>query len=465
MQKSASLPDLIDGRGGRPRSANSLTEGFPAFKRPACLMFSPPKVKMPGHPDAASAELIKVLPIYYRVRQLVLSTEKGGHRVPQKLSAELHKLEQIVEHSLRPLNPLLFQRFDDMQLDRFLRSTPFLRLSEGRWVFGSDSLEANWPASGSQRCFLLLYGSIGLFSDPSGAGAYQRIYPGCIFGQEKLSLGDEGFHDEVAGAARCEEPCMLGVLTGEVLETAFADRAISNRRIAQVAGRTRPLDRLFRDKDQELPDVRSSKHSRTVSHSSGAKRTGVTASSISAQLALQGRFKIPTEGRMWDNLSELAKVASILHVKSDEDVLTEQGLEKSLLIVSKGRLEIRGDCLLQERLDSIPPKRVRIRVKIERAERLAGDSIFDKLDPYVIAKLGDFKRLQTPVLNNAGVNPQWDYNGVLGYGDEKFLEFQVNDYDKYSSDDPCGHGSIAISELHDGWSGFVQLMQPKKVYF
>lgn len=51
---------------------------------------------------------------------------------------------------------------------------------------------------------------------------------------------------------------------------------------------------------------------------------------------------------------------------------------------------------LIEKPESRVPKRTRIHVILERAEKLAGNSIFDKLDPYVIVKLGEYKRFQTP---------------------------------------------------------------------
>ena len=92
-----------------------------------------------------------VLDFLARIRQLVLNTEKTGHRVPQKMQTELRALEKHLAYSsqlfvlavrkdefgrafvmalfsetclrsvareIRTLNPLLFQRFDDVQLDR-----------------------------------------------------------------------------------------------------------------------------------------------------------------------------------------------------------------------------------------------------------------------------------------------------------------------------------------------------------
>lgn len=69
------------------------------------------------------------------------------------------------------------------------------------------------------------------------------------------------------------------------------------------------------------------------------------------------------------------------------------------------------------------------------------------------------------MLWNVGPNPKFDYNGVLTYAKEEFLDFTVNDYDQFSADDLCGNGQIAISELYDGWRGHVQLTRPKRGMF
>lgn len=41
----------------------------------------------------------------------------------------------------------------------------------------------------------------------------------------------------------------------------------------------------------------------------------------------------------------------------------------------------------------------------------AGNSMFDKLDPYIICKLGEYKRFQTPVMWNAGA-PYLQLQGI-----------------------------------------------------
>merc|ERR1712218_688679 len=86
-------------------------------------------------------------------------------------------------------------------------------------------------------------------------------------------------------------------------------------------------------------------------------------------------------------------------------------------------------------------------------------------DPYVIVKLGDFKRFQTPVIWNVGPNPTFEYDGVLTFNGEEALEFVVMDHDKFTADDLCGSCTVPIAELADGWSGKVQLTRPKRGVF
>jgi len=164
-------------------------------------------------------------------------------------------------------------------------------------------------------------------------------------------------------------------------------------------------------------------------------------------------------------LRDIAKVATACHLQIGQELLSTEPFADSLLVVSKGNLEVRGDICLTEKLDALPPKKVRIRITIVKATNLAGDSIFDKLDPYCLVKLGDTKRFQTPVLWNVGPNPKFDFMGVLTFADEEEVEFTVMDHDKYSADDLCGSGTIACKELYDGYSGAIQLTCPKKGIF
>jgi len=451
-QRTVSLPELVTER--KRNSALSLSEGFAGADYCGALAatsqsFGPKPGGSSQHAASGggasswSSNLTRVIPIYYRTRQFVLSMEKSRQRVPQRLSVDLHSQERALASELRQVNRLLFQRFNEPQLDRLLRAMPFLKLSSGRWIFGAESLEANWPAAKGERAFLLLQGRVDLFPEPSGGGSKIEVWPGDLFGEKKFRLGDEIFNNASGGAAHCVEACIVALLSSAVIESAYSDRAFGNKRISQMAMTVPAFSRVVKgdgDEDQQPTDHNNSAHS-------GADQ----------------KDKEPqSSGAVFSALQTLSKVATTIHIQPGQEVLSCEPLDKSLLVIARGSLEVRGKITLIERLDAIPPKRIRIKILVEKAEKLAGDSIFDKLDPYCICKLGDFKRFQTPVKWNVGPNPVWEYHGVLMYNEEKTLEFTVMDHDKFSADDLCGNGSIAIKELHDGWKGDVLLTRPKR---
>eukprot|EP00439_Symbiodinium_sp_Y106_P083764 s2122_g24.t1 len=425
--------------GERKDSSSPEMDGLALSDSLGPLMQSLPR----GRADETTAKgLTFYLPLYYRIRQLALNTEKTGHRVPQKMQTELRFLEKSVAREIRSLNPLLFQRFDDVQLDRLLRALPFLRLSMGRWIFGSEQIAAAWPRATS-RSFLLMSGKVHLYVDPNGVGERQELTKGAIFGENHFRLGDECMMDIVGGAAQCEEPCIIGVLGNEVLEAAYADRAFGNRKIALSMRHAPALSRVV------LPESMTGPHSKIDF----------------ASLSFAEKTKILEEkqpGAVKHALEELAKVATQVHLLPGQELLSDPPVEESVVMVSKGSIEVRGDIKLSERLDALPPKRKRMRIFLDKAEKLAGDSIFDKLDPYCIVKLGEFKRFQTPVMWNVGVNPQFEYQGVLTFAEEEELEIIVMDHDKFSADDLCGSCTVKVSDLHDGWYGKVELQRPKR---
>jgi len=445
--RAVSLPDLVTEK--RRNTTMSLSEGFAGMQRQPALAgsaqnFAPKPVgaqrAAAGH---ATAGLLQILPIYYRTRQFVMAAEKTGHRVPRKLATELRAQEQTVVRELRPLHRLLFQRFDDLQLERLLRAMPFLRLSQGRWVFGGEGQDCAWKPACGECVFLLLCGRVSCFPELAGGGQKLEVREGSIFGEQQFRICDEAIHTDMAASARCEDPCTIGILSVQALETAFSDRAFGNRRIAQMVRNVPALTRIVEPEGGLGKDGRVMQQNGAEGSEDEAKKSG------SIQFGLR----------------DLSKIATAVHVDSGMDVLSEEPIDDNLLIVSKGGLEVRADVQLTERLESIPPKRVRLRLYIDRAEKLAGDSIFDKLDPYCIVQLGDFKRFQTPVLWNVGPNPKWEYNGCLTYNDESTLEFIVRDHDKFSADDLCGTGSLDVADLPDGWTGKVDLTRPKRGLF
>merc|ERR1719359_1494145 len=67
-----------------------------------------------------------------------------------------------------------------------------------------------------------------------------------------------------------------------------------------------------------------------------------------------------------------------------------------------------------------------MKVEVLRAKDLKGGSFFDKLDPYCKVQVsGTDVELKTPVLNNAGNNPVWNFSGEVTYIslDEEGLKF------------------------------------------
>jgi len=434
--RTVSLPDLVSGK--KRNSALSLSEGFAGADHEGALGATaqnwPSRSLGSSAADSRGSQLLgKVVPLYYRTRQLVLSTEKGGHRVPAKLQTELRFHEKALSREIRAVHPLLFQRFDDPQLDRLLRAMPFMKLSQGRWIMGNEDLGAEWPsARGGQRAFLILSGRVAAFSDSSGQGQRTELFRGQIFGSRHFQVGEEALQGFGCGAARCEEACIVAVLETSVLEAAYADRAFGNPRIAQLVKHVPALARIVQaEKDLAATTANKESSSNAVAHA----------------------------------LQDLSRVASTLHVRPGEEILSSEPLEESVIIVSSGTLAVRGDVTLTEKLEAMPRRRIRVQVEIEKATNLAGDSVFDKLDPYCVVKLGDFKRLQTAVLWNAGPNPKFEYSGYLTYSEEQELEFIVMDHNKISADEPCGGGSLNISELPDGWSGTVNLFRQKRGIF
>lgn len=463
--RTVSLPDLVSDK--RRNTALSLSEGFTGARYEAALgataLNSLAKPLGPLHAasdgEAVSPHLEQLLQVYYRTRGMLLSMEKAGQRAPAKVQSDLRAQEKALTRELRPVHPLLFQRMDEAQLERLVRAMPFLRLSEGRWIFGAAGLGAEWPRREGQRAFLLLSGTVALFPDAAGAGDVTAVKRGAVFGERSFALGDEGIRGIVCGAARCEAPCIVGMLTTAALEAAFADRAFGNRRIAQVVRNVPALSRVMHADSVTAGKVeQASAHSRMPSK----LKPGQTMP-VEPVRHQESHFNAAVKSA----LGELVKLATTIHVRPMGEVLSEEPLNESVLIVSRGELEVRGDVTLTEKLESIPPRRVRIRIFVERAKNLAGDSVFDKLDPYCIVKLGEFKRFQTPVLLNAGKQPKWEHSGVLMLDDriDKTLEFTVMDHDKLTADDLCGTGSCPLSELHDGYSGYVDLTRPRKGLF
>ncbi|CAL1132978.1 unnamed protein product [Cladocopium goreaui] len=444
--RAISLPDLAAEK--KRNTAASLSEGFAGSHHKGALATNVPWPGRPGlskraydgSKEAWPNSLGRVLPLYYRCRQLILTTEKRGRRVPQKLHTDARALEKVVAKEIRNIHPLLFQRMDDRQLDRFLRTMTFLRLSIGRWIFGSEVLKAEWPRTEQMRCFMLLTGRVNIYRDGNGVGEFLELLPGSIFGEQPFRMGDEQINDAVGGAAHCEEPSIVGMLTTDVLEAAFADRIYGNPRIAQKIRHSPALQRAV------LPEPDPAKPKVELEHLSAQEKAEVFETISSA---------------VRSGLDEMAKLVAVLHLMPGEPIFTTDSLDESVFYIEEGRVEVKADVTLIEKPESRTPKRTRIHIMLERAEKLAGNSIFDKLDPYVIVKLGEYKRFQTPVQWNTGVNPFFNYDGTLTFNGEEEVTFTVMDYDKFTSDSLCGSCTIPVHTLTDGYNGKADLYRPK----
>lgn len=84
-----------------------------------------------------------------------------------------------------------------------------------------------------------------------------------------------------------------------------------------------------------------------------------------------------------------------------------------------------------------------LRVTVEAAQGLQGDSEIDRLDPYVQVKLGNNKQYKSEVLTDAGSDPRWNWTFNIPYNNEPEIEFTVLEYDLYSRHDNLGMASVS----------------------
>jgi hypothetical protein len=104
---------------------------------------------------------------------------------------------------------------------------------------------------------------------------------------------------------------------------------------------------------------------------------------------------------------------------------------------------------------------VKAKVIIRNALNLSGGGWFDKLDPYAVVSFrGGKEKMTTNVLQDAGNDPFWDFDGHLTYHGETILDVQVWDYDKGSNDDLVATGMLPLEEICNGFEGMVILSKP-----
>merc|ERR1719502_2324095 len=141
--------------------------------------------------------------------------------------------------------------------------------------------------------------------------------------------------DNVACSAKCEEPCMVGLMSAAVLETAFADRAFGNKRIAQMVANVPALARITKpDKKHKSLEERQ----KEAENERKAKESG--------KPLVKKEDDSATTGAVLAGLRDLSKLSTGVHVASGQEVRSDEPLEENILMVSKGGLEVRGDVTL-----------------------------------------------------------------------------------------------------------------------
>lgn len=148
-------------------------------------------------------------------------------------------------------------------------------------------------------------------------------------------------------------------------------------------------------------------------------------------------------------VNRLVTGAELLDANADQTKIL-QGDEDGLYVVLTGEV----------RLLSVSGGRS-LKITIESARDLLGDSEKDRLDPYVIFKVGS-KRFQTEIEMDSGANPVFNFSMVTHHDGEEEIEFFVMEYDEYSKDDSIAYGSIHIRHFADGFKGEIELQQPKQ---
>lgn len=101
---------------------------------------------------------------------------------------------------------------------------------------------------------------------------------------------------------------------------------------------------------------------------------------------------------------------------------------------------------------------------VRNAVNLVGGGWFDKLDPYCRIKFRKSNRVcETPVLQDAGGNPIWDFEDDIIYEGEDILDIEILDKDigKSSNDDLIAVGSRKIEDIMNGFEGMVNLAPPE----
>jgi hypothetical protein len=90
-----------------------------------------------------------------------------------------------------------------------------------------------------------------------------------------------------------------------------------------------------------------------------------------------------------------------------------------------------------------------------------GLSAVDKLDPYIMIKIvGSTQVVKSPVYEDAGANPIFDFEARFRFNGETVVDIAVWDKDRFSKDEILGTTSLSIEQFHDGFVGSLEMKRP-----
>jgi hypothetical protein len=400
MNNTVSLPDLYTTTqrffGIEPRSHFATMQGL----RPG-----------PRGSIEVPKGLYQTFCVYMRNRQMVWDEQAQKQRIPARTARLLHGLETECAAGLRQLNPYLFQRFDDKQLLKILRSVPIGNYAKDTWIFSRDpKVEDDPPAP---EYYFIVHGEVDVYErSPKVSVDCVTLRPGDIFAEGGFPTATSAVRNRGAGAQAKGTVLVIVMSKMAVGQSCQDDRLIADKKYANIL-----------QKMQAFQEIKIHK------------------------------------------LEKWLELAQIFHVPAGQELLSWPQVEDSFLIFTANTMQWCADIHLVEMQN--PDKEVsrrKIHIFAEAAIGLQGGSIFDKLDPYLIVRLSPQKRFQTATMNNAGKDPYFNHHGVLVYDQEPAMEVIVYDYNEYGTHEILGQATIPASEFTTpaGFEGEVQLFKPGK---
>jgi hypothetical protein len=100
-------------------------------------------------------------------------------------------------------------------------------------------------------------------------------------------------------------------------------------------------------------------------------------------------------------------------------------------------------------------------VRVVSAVGLGGAKTVDRLAPYLIVKIiGANQVVKSPVYDDAGSNPVFDFEARFRYNGETVVDIAVWDKDRFAKDEILGTTSLSIEQFHDGFIGALEIKRP-----